>query len=259
MQPLGEAGTLRFGPIASACEPHRPRPGNDNFNRKRKMTTPTLSTVTAKVIKSYGHITLNVIHAYRAGGQRMLGFVDQRWASAVQANAVRLNKDLRKRLIGTQQRLSGYVVAGLNTGSQRAEGVVQSAVDFAAQGVKRIAVNAERFDQASNLGAVALVNRVALPAASAASEVVGRIEQGSKQLVARVAGKPVARKAVRKTAAKRKPVATRKASTAVARKAAPKPRARVAKPVAKPVVAARRAAPKARKAAVKTTTRVAAA
>lgn len=224
------------------------------------MTTQTLSTVTAKVIKSYGHITLNVIHAYRAGGQRMLGFVDQRWASAVQANAVRLNKDLRKRLIGTQQRLSGYVVAGLKTGSQRAEGVVQTAVDFAAQGVKRIAANAERFDQASNLGAVALVNRVALPAASAASQVVGRIEQGSKQLAERVAGKPVARKSVRKTAAKRKPAATRKAATPVARKAvAAKPRARVAKPAAKPVVAARRAAPKARKAAVKATPEAAAA
>ncbi len=64
----------------------------------------------------------------------------------------------------------------------------------------RIAANAERFDQATKIGALDMINRVALPAATVVSEVVVRIEEGSSQLAKRVAGKPAVVKAAAKKA-----------------------------------------------------------
>jgi hypothetical protein len=120
----------------------------------------------------------------------------------------------------------------LQFGTERAESAVNTAIELANKGVDRIAANAERFDQATKLGALEAFNRLALPAATAMSEVVERIEEGSNQLAKRVAGEPavvkaVARKAktVKKAVAKtvKKAAATKKTvvrkTTTAARKA----------------------------------------
>jgi hypothetical protein len=200
-----------------------------------------LSSVTTAVIESYGNTALNLINAYRAGGERMIGYVDQRFESAVNTGAARLSEELRANLIDTEKRLSGYYVRGLQFGTDRAESAVSTAVDFASKGVSRMAANAERFDQATKIGALEMINRVAMPAAEAVSQVAERIEEGSSELAKKVAGQPAAVKAVkkqvkavRKTAAKapkkaaavkkavvrKTTAATRKARTAVAQAAA---------------------------------------
>ncbi|HRH88283.1 MAG TPA: hypothetical protein PLO41_15655 [Rubrivivax sp.] len=196
------------------------------------MSKKNLSGVAAAVIESYGNTAINMINAYRVGGERVIGFVDQRFASAVNTGAARLSDELRSNLIDTEKRISGYYARGLQIGSDRAESVVGTAVDLANKGVERMAANAERFDQATKFGALEAINRLALPAANAVSEVVVRIEEGSSQLVKRVSGKPAAvkavatkaktvKKAVAKTA--KKAAATKKAAvrktTTVARKA----------------------------------------
>lgn len=196
------------------------------------MSKKNLSGVAAAVIESYGNTVINMINAYRVGGERVIGFVDQRFASAVNTGAARLSDELRSNLIDTEKRISGYYARGLQIGSDRAESVVGTAVDLANKGVERMAANAERFDQATKFGALEAINRLALPAANAVSEVVVRIEEGSSQLVKRVSGKPAAvkavatkaktvKKAVAKTA--KKAAATKKAAvrktTTVARKA----------------------------------------
>jgi hypothetical protein len=162
------------------------------------MTTKNLSSVATAVIESYGNTAMNMIHAYRLGGQRVIGFVDQRFEAVVNAGGTRLGDELRTNLIGTEKRISSYYTRGLQFGAERAETTVGAAVELANKGVVRIAANAERFDQATNFGALDMLNRVAMPAAKAVSEVVVRIEEGSSQLVKRVTGKSV----VVKTAAK---------------------------------------------------------
>ena len=47
--------------------------------------SPILSTVATAVIESYGNTAINVINAYRTGGERVIGFVDQRFEAAVNA------------------------------------------------------------------------------------------------------------------------------------------------------------------------------
>jgi hypothetical protein len=205
------------------------------------MSSKNLSSVATAVIESYGNTAMNLINAYRAGGERMIGFVDQRFEAAVNAGAAPLSQELRSNLIGTEKRISGYYAKGLQFGTDRAESVVGSAVDLANKGVDRIAANAERFDQATNIGALEMINRVALPAAEAVSQVVVRIEEGSSQLAKKVAGKPAVvkaaakqartvKKAVAKTA--KKATATQKTVVRKAKVAVRKTRAAVAKAAA---------------------------
>ena len=80
-----------------------------------------------------------------------------------------------------------------------------------------IAANAERFDQATKIGALDMINRVALPAANAMSDVVVRIEEGSSQLAKKVAGKPAVAKAVLKKAKTVKKTVAKTAKQATAK------------------------------------------
>jgi hypothetical protein len=180
------------------------------------VSNKSLSSVATAVIESYGNTAINMINAYRVGGERVIGFVDQRFEAAVNTGAARLSDELRTNLIDTEKRLSGYYTKGLQFGTERAESAVSSAVELANKGVDRIAANAERFDQATKFGALDMINRVALPAATAMNDVVVRIEEGSSQLAKRVAGKPaVVKAAVKKAKTVKKAVAkTTKQATA---------------------------------------------
>ena len=213
------------------------------------MSTKNLSAVATDVIESYGITAINVINAYRFGGERMIKYVDGQFETAVNRGAPLLNEQMRSNMIGSQQRVSGYYVKGLQMGAERAEAVVGTAVDLASKGVSLVAANAERLDEKSSLKALETLNRVAMPVANVFEQVVDRIEKGSEILVERVAGNHMPVKAV----------ATRKLSSATREAAATRKRVvkattkRVGKAVAKTATetsnAARRVARKATAAA----------
>ena len=180
------------------------------------MSKKNLSRVANDVIAKYGITATNVINTYRYGGERLVAFVDERFATVVNRGVSALRKDVRSNLIDGQQRLSGYYVKGIHFGTDRAQSVVGVAVDLATKGVGLVAANAERFDRAANLNALDTLNRVAMPAADVIGMVAERLEDGSSKLVTRVAGKPVPAKAVatrKLNAATRKAAATRKRVT----------------------------------------------
>ena len=158
------------------------------------MSAKNLSTIATEVIQSYGITAINVINTYRFGGERMIGFIDDRFATAVNRGAALLRKDLRSNMIDSQQRVSGYYAKGLQFGAERAETVVGVAVDLAGKGVNMVSTKAERFEGRSNT--IDMINRVAMPAANVVHEVAGRIEKGSSALVRRVSGNDVPAKAV---------------------------------------------------------------
>jgi len=200
------------------------------------MSAKNLSTIANEIIESNGKTAINVLTSYRVGGERLIGYVDERFATAVNTGAARLSEEIRSNLINGQQRISGFYVKGLTAGTDRAESLVSSAVELASKGVDRFAANAERFEQNANLGAVEMFSRVAMPVAKVASQVAERFEEGSSQLVKRVAGKPLAAAKVavkaKATVAKRKvaaakPVKAVKKSVAAGRRAVSKTAAKV--------------------------------
>ena len=160
------------------------------------MSNKNLSTVATDVIAAYGITATNVINSYRYGGERLLDFVDVRFASAVHRGASALRADLRSNLIGTQRRVTGYCVKGVHLGTDRAQSAVGVAVDLATKGVGMLADGAVRLDRAANVNALDMLNRVVRPAAEVVNRVAERIEEGSSALARRVAGKAVPAKAV---------------------------------------------------------------
>ena len=185
------------------------------------MSTKNLSTVVADVIQTYGITATNIINAYRFGTERFIGFVDTRIASAVAGVPSTFGKGLRSNLRDGQKRISSYSVKGLHLGTDSAQRVVGVAVDLAAKGVSVIAMNAVRVERAANLNALNTLHRVAMPAAELVSQVAEKLEQGSSQLVRRVAGTAVPAKAVatrKLNATKREAAAVRKQVTRSAKK-----------------------------------------
>lgn len=192
------------------------------------MSHKNLSSVANDVIATYGITATNVINTYRFGGERVAGFVNERFAVVVNRTGTALRKDLRSNLIDSQQRVSSFYVKGIHFGTDKAENVVGVAVDLATKGVSLLASNAERIDRATNLNALVRLNSVAMPVADLVVKVADRIEEGSSELVRRVSGKDMPAKALAtiklkaatsKATTARKRVtkaATRKASTIVA-------------------------------------------
>lgn len=192
------------------------------------MSHKNLSSVANDVIATYGITATNVINTYRFGGERVAGFVNERFAVVVNRTGAALRKDLRSNLIDSQQRVSSFYVKGIHFGTDKAENVVGVAVDLATKGVSLLASNAERIDRATNLNALVRLNSVAMPVADLVVKVADRIEEGSSELVRRVSGKDMPAKALAtiklkaatsKATTARKRVtkaATRKASTIVA-------------------------------------------
>lgn len=215
------------------------------------MTTKNLSTVANEVIADYGVINMNVINAYRFGGERMIGFVEQRFADVVNRGTA-LSKELRTNVIDSQKRVSGYFVKGLQIGSDRAHSAVGVAVDLASKGVNIVATSADRLDRRTNLNALDKLNRAVMPVANVVVQVVERIEQGSGKLVQRLSGTRMPANAVATrslNASTRKAAAARKQFTKTVTKAQRVTTKRVSKVVAKTATktsnAARRVARKA--------------
>ena len=152
------------------------------------MTSTNLSTVATDVIASYGQTAQNVVKAYRAGGKRVIGFVDQRIERAMHPLGERLSPALRANLVSTQKKLSGYYVKGIDLTTGGAESIVHTVVDLAANGVKRLAASANTFNQATGTKALDTLSRAVLPDARAVHQVAGRIEQQAAQLADRIAG-----------------------------------------------------------------------
>ena len=192
------------------------------------MTIQNLSTVASDVITSYGNTAVNVINAYRAGGQRVIGFVDQRFESVVNRRALPLSTSVRGNLVTMQKTISGYYAKGIQLSSGGAETVVHTVVDLAGKGVERIAANAISFDKAYRTSALDTLSSVVLPGAHVVSKVADKIEQGATQVAEKIAGAPVKaspakRRAARKPLAKAAPAkraVTRKTRSTRSRKAA---------------------------------------
>ena len=175
------------------------------------MSTKNLSSVATQVIGAYGMTATNVINTYRYGGERVVGFIDERFATVVNRSAPAISQGLRTSLIDKLQRVSGIYVKGLHLGTDRAQSVVGVAVDLATKGVNVVASNARRLDRSANLNALDTLNRVAMPAATLINSVAAGIEEGSTELVKRVAGKRMPTKAL---ATRKLNTAKRKAATA---------------------------------------------
>jgi hypothetical protein len=152
------------------------------------MRTQTLSTVTTDLIASYGNTARNVINAYRASGERVAVFLDQRWERALNQSSDQLAADVRKNAQALHDLLNGYYSKGIALTSAGADALVDKAVELAGQGVSQVAANASRFEEQTGTAALTQIAQAAVPAALAVGKVVSQIEQKSGEIAEKIAG-----------------------------------------------------------------------
>ncbi|OQW89075.1 MAG: hypothetical protein BWK72_03635 [Rhodoferax ferrireducens] len=182
------------------------------------MSAKKLSTVTCHVISSYGNTANNVIHAYRAGGERVVKLLDKRWNGAMRQSRSQLAGGVAKNATLVQQAMHKYSLKGLTLTSGGAQSVVKQVVKMADAGVTTLSAGASRIEDKTGAHVFSTMAHAVLPGALVLDNLASQIEQKSADLASRIAGDNVVVKvAKRATAATRKPRMTpRKAPTATA-------------------------------------------
>ncbi len=152
------------------------------------MSATKLSTVTCHVISAYGNTANNIIHAYRAGSERMVRMLDRNWDSALKKSRSKLAAGVAKNAGVVQQLLHSYTLKGLTATSVGAQTVVNQVVKLADAGVHGFATNADRFEDKTGAHVLSTLAQAALPGAVTLSALASRIEQTSAHLASRIAG-----------------------------------------------------------------------
>ena len=165
------------------------------------MSAKKLSTVTCHVITAYGNTATNVIHAYRAGGERMVKLLDRRWDRSLKRSRSQLAAGVAKNATLVQQALHKYALQGLTLASGSAEGVVKQVVKLADAGVTTLSTGAARLEDKTGAHVLSTLAQVALPGANMLSSLASQIEQKSAILADRVAGDKVVVKLAKRAAA----------------------------------------------------------
>lgn len=180
------------------------------------MSAKKLSTVTCHVINAYGNTAKNVIHAYLAGGERVVSLLDRRWNTAMKQSRSKLAAGVAKNAGVVQQVLHKYTLKGLTVTSGGVQSVVNQVVKLADAGVHSASVNASRFEDKTGAHVLSNLAKAALPSAVALSALASQIEQKSAHLASRIVGDNVVVTVAKRTrAAARKPrAATVKATAA---------------------------------------------
>jgi hypothetical protein len=172
------------------------------------MSAKKLSTLTCHMINAYGNTAKNVIHAYRAGGERVLGLLERRWDRAMKQSRSQLATGVAKNAAAVQDALQSYSLKGLTFTAGGAQHMVNRAVKLADASVHTVSVKAARFEDKTGARALSALAQAALPGATVLSALASQIEQKSADLASKVAGDQVAVKVAKRTrTTTRRPVA----------------------------------------------------
>jgi hypothetical protein len=173
-----------------------------------------LSTVANDIVESYGNTGKNVIHAYRAGGERVAGVLEKNWDRALKESRSQLAAGVAKNASAMQRILHGYYIKGLTLTSDGAQDAINQLVRLAGTGVDRVAANASRFEEKTGVTALNTLAQATLPGAVALCSLATKIEHKSAVLANKIAGHTVAIAAVKvKAKVQRKATVARKPRT----------------------------------------------
>jgi len=148
----------------------------------------TLSHVTTQVITSYGNTANNVINAYRATGERVVDFLEQRWDSAFKASAAQLTPEVKQNAQAAYRLVGGYCAKGLRITTGSATAAVNQLVKLATQSVSQASTQAARLEEKTGLSALNHIAQVTVPAAQAVSRIATQWEQKSSDLALKLSG-----------------------------------------------------------------------
>ena len=165
------------------------------------MTAKNLSTVAVDLIESYGNTAKNVIDAYRAGGERAVSLLEQRWNRALKQSRSELTAETAKNAAAAQMAFSAYYSKGLDLTTSGATQVVSQLVKVLEEGVERVAANASAFEEKTGVTTLNTLAAATAPGALVLSKLAAQIEQKTAQLASKIAGDDVLTASVKRKSA----------------------------------------------------------
>ena len=196
------------------------------------MTQASLSSLTLATIENYRVAANQAAHAYRFGGHRLIGALNNGLAHNVDPRTNKVAPQLTSTMVQMRGRITDIAIKGIDQLTARTEKAVEVGYDGAAKQVRKVAAFADSIDTEIVANGLQAAARLSMPVAKVALTVSGKVAQGAKALSTSAQGKSVTKaaktavKAVsqRATSAKRQVVkATRTtAKTVRATAAAPK-------------------------------------
>ena len=165
------------------------------------MTAKNLSTVATDLIESYGNTAKNVIDAYRAGSERAVSLLEQRWNRALKQSRSELTAETAKNAAAAQMAFSAYYTRGLNLTTNGATQVVSQLVKVLEEGVERVAANTSAFEEKTGVTTLNTLAAVTAPGALVLSRLASQIEQKTAALASKIAGDDVETASVKRKSA----------------------------------------------------------
>ena len=142
------------------------------------MSHATLRTVTLKTVANTRQAAEHAVGAYRAGGHRLIGLLQQGVDQAAQRSGQRLAPGLRK-AGGSLGGLAGQGVDAVSQGSQR---VIDVSGDVLMGQVQRVADLADKVDNTLLANGIQTAARISLPGAQAALVLSEKLVQTTAKL-----------------------------------------------------------------------------
>ena len=167
------------------------------------MSTQTLSSVAMNVVDQYHTAGKQLVRAYRAGAERAVGAVNERFASVVNARTLPLiNDQVKASVIEAQQQVAGIFALGLGMGANGADITIDQVSRRVSNGIERVTNASGRVESVIGQGALDKVGVLALPAAYLTLEIANVVAEGTKRLSLRLAGADEVAAPVKKAAKK---------------------------------------------------------
>jgi hypothetical protein len=165
------------------------------------MTAKNLSTVATDLIESYGNTAKNVIDAYRAGGERAVTLLEQRWNSALKQSRTELTAETARNAAAAQMAFSAYYTKGLNLTTNGATQVVTQLVKVLEESARRVAANAGAFEEKTGVTTLNTLAAATAPGALVLSKLAAQIEQKTAEIASKIAGDDVQAASVKRKSA----------------------------------------------------------
>lgn len=155
------------------------------------MSAKNLSTVASDLIEAYGNTAKHMIDAYRAGGERVVSLLEQRWNKALKESRSELSAETAKNARAAQLAFSVYYTKGLSLTSNGAQQVVTQLTRVLETGVERASANAALFEEKTGVSTLSTIAQATAPGALELSKLAAQIEQKTADLASKIAGDDV--------------------------------------------------------------------
>ncbi len=199
------------------------------------MSQASLRTVTLETVANYGRAAERAIHAYRAGGHRLIALMQRSVDRAATRGAERVAPRIADAIRRASDRVGTIAGKGLDAVSTGTERAIELGKAGVTAQLVRVAEIAESIDNRALAGGLQAAAKLSLPGAQAARAMSERVVASADTMYGAIAG--------RRTA---KPVTQRAASTSRKAKKVVRKVARTTRKAAAEVVAPK--APRARRA-----------